>query len=510
MKKFLFLALAASQILAVTFLSAAESKSANTREDFFKYAQAQLSVSQTLQKEDDKNQISADAGAKILFSFADLRFFDSLPKSDWSKIKEAAQGDFPEDLKDLLEKPRWGGGIFLFKESFPIEAKGGHISFSKSVAKLNSPAPSILTGPLTKSFSFSTGLGAGLPTLSSSEKPRAFSLSAGKEFSRFSFFAQGAADEDKKILASCGLTFKITRFTKISSTFTGGRFYIESSSKVLESNYCKIEPGWQKAFVWENLFSSPWLKASVAAGLQEVTFSPEYERFYEDKAIWIRGKSRSTFRNFLLDSSFFFVPTAKKFPKAAPLVTASSSLMRTYAQASLNPQVLFLFDGGRSLRVGLAGGTSRKSVGTKKIAMIQLAEGKAAFEFEGRVFNFGAEGGIKNRVLRQEECNQSDLPDFCYTGGLDFGAAFQKGRISSTASLKHYPEYGKDEKIRDEISFSVNAAPGKSRILSLSGGWKGVFTDRERDSASVNAGAKVNIQMKKFRLSAKYTVTIKI
>ena len=142
-------------------------------ENLFNFLEYKLSANFTLpQGDSDKEKtVAGNTGLKASFRDADLRGYVTLPKTKFSEIEDANSAS---EKFELLDDFRYGAGIFLFKKSLPLTLKIGQNSFSKSVSKMRNPSPSTTANPLTKSFAFSTGIGASLPTLSSSVQPLSF------------------------------------------------------------------------------------------------------------------------------------------------------------------------------------------------------------------------------------------------------------------------------------------------------------------------------------------------
>ena len=99
----------------------------------FNYAEYKLASTFTLPEDSEKEKsFSADTGLKLSFRDAELRGYVSLPKTGFGTFG-AAEG-LSEKL-DLLDEPRLGAGIYLFKNTLPVTMKIGHNSYSKSLSR---------------------------------------------------------------------------------------------------------------------------------------------------------------------------------------------------------------------------------------------------------------------------------------------------------------------------------------------------------------------------------------
>ena len=437
--------------------------------------------------------VSASTGLKLSFRDVELRGYVTLPKTEFSDISSA---EGISGKIELLNDFRYGAGLSLFKKTFPVTLKAGHNIYSKSVSKIRNPSPSTAANPLTKTFAFSTGNGASLPVLSSSVQPLSFSVNFSIPENLLAVPVSGDffITEDHDSAASIAGKFEFSRFVYVQQSFCAGRFFIENQSSALKKNYADFSGDFFYSFLSETAFQSPVLKLHLYCGFQE---SP-----YESDSVWLKMEGRSVFKIFLVDFSYFFIPTSRYSPKAAPLIGASSSVCRIVEQASVNPQLVFLFDDKNSslLRAGVCALENWKVTSTNVPVQLNTLKIRGALAFESRFFNLRFDFTDADRLLSGEPPVKSSRPDNyqCYSLSSLFSG--ENCKSSFSFFFYRYPPFYDSDVLKETFSSDVNLAFSKLN-LSFKGGGEAVFKDREIYSASVNMGLNYAVKTSFFRSS---------
>lgn len=471
-------------------------------ESIFNYAEYKCSANFTIPsaETEKKNSVGASTGLKLSFRDADVRSYVTLPKTEFETIKNA--GSLSEKA-DLLNDIRYGAGIFLFKKTVPTTFKIGHNSYSKSVSRLKNPSPSATANPLSKSFAFSTGTGAALPTLTSSVQPISLAISAKNEEKLFpiQFGAEGFFTEDKEGVASVSAQFKISRSVFVQSVLSGGRFFIENNSAILAKNNAEFDANFFYSGLAELCFHSPLLKVNFYTGLQE---SP-----YEVNPFWFKIDGRTSFKMILLNVSYFAIPTTKDAPKVAPLIGGSSSICRTVEQASVNPQILFLFDDKRasSVRLGFSALENWKVTATNTPVQLNTAKFRAAASYESRFFDFRFDWTHANILISGTPPTKSATPEEYQSFGVSssFVSAFAKFSLSGTYA--NYPPVTESSAKKEIYSADIKIAFSKLNLTSQAG-FDVTFKDGERYSGNFDASVSYSMRKKYLRTVMKAGISV--
>lgn len=468
-----------------------------TGEIFFNFAEFKCSSTVTLPTQDSGKEkaVSANAGLKLSFRDLDARGYVTLPKTNFSEIQDT-QG-FKEKF-DLLNDPRYGIGIFLFQKKIPLTIKAGHNTYSKSMSKLKNPSPSTAANPLTKSFSFSTGLGASLPTLSSSTQP--LSVSANFHIPEGAFFIPINADfsvtDEKTAATSISTKFSFSRFIYIQSAFSAGRFYIENNSTVLKKNYANFEPDWFYCAVGECAFHSPLLKLHAYAGFQQ---SP-----YDSDSVWLKFDGRTSFKSFLLDFSYFMIPTSKNAPKVAPFIGGSSSICRIVEQASINPQFIFLFSDKNSsaIRLGFSALENWKVTSTNTPVQLNTLKLRSALAYESKFVTIRLDWTNANILLEGNPPTKSATPEKYQSYAISSSFSGKVTKTSFSTSYAHYPPLTENSAKKEMYSADIKFALPKKH-LTLKTRIDLTFKNAERYSSSIDTSINYTLNTKYLRTSAK-------
>lgn len=435
----------------------------------FEYLNFSSSANFTIPSESSGKEkaVSANAGFQLKMKDLDLRFYRSLPKTEFSKISDCGTWD---ERFDLLDKFRYGGAISLYQDSTPVTFYLGMNSFSRSISRLKNPVPSSSANPLKKSFSFSPGIGINLPTLSSSEKPQSAAVSVQIPFfKKFEVDFQGFWAEDDSTGISMQGKANLSRITFLEFSATLGRFYIEGNSKILKKNYCEFEPDFFYAGSFESSFKSPFFKTNFYCGIHENPFKDNEHEDFPDFNIWLKSENRVAFKNFLLDFSYFAIPTSKDSPKVAPLVGGSSSICRTLEQWTLNPQFLLPFSDKNcsSLKFGISAVESWKITSSNDAESFQSLKIGSGILYENRFSSVKGEYSIENLILGNEPSETSSVPDKFHEAKISFSSRNSLFSISSSASCKIYFDDEIFSSDKQNYSFSLSVSP-KSKILTSS------------------------------------------
>ena len=459
--------------------------------EFFNFAEFKAAANFTIPGGDEKEKaLSGASGLRLSFRDADLRGFVTLPKSDFSEIRESE--GFLEKL-ELLDEPRLGAGFFLFKKNFPTAVKIGHNSYSKSVSKLKNPSPSLTANSLAKSFAFSTGLGSSLTNLTSSRQPLSCSISTERDSNLFplALGLESFVTEDKDGVVLLSAKLPLGRSIFLQSVISGGRYRFEGKSKILEKNNASFEANYFYSGLGEFCFHSPLLKINFFSGIQE---NP-----YDVNPVWFRIDGRTSYRNLLLNFSYFAIPTTKDSPKAAPLIGAAGQICRTVEQASINPQILFLFDDQRasSLRLGFSALENWKVTATNVPVQLNTAKIRAAVSYESRFFDLRFDWTHANILLAGQAPVKSARPEEYQSYALSGSLAGER-KISFSGSYTRYPPAEENSAPKEAYSADVKIASGKAGLTSQAG-IDLTVKNGTRQSGQFSAGLTYLFRRKYFR-----------
>lgn len=460
-------------------------------EDFFNYAELKFNSKISIPKKDSdsKKELKEAAGIKLSFKNADFRFYDTLSKTEFDSI--------PIEIpKKNFESPRYGAGLFLFKETFPVSIKIGKNSYSKSLSKIKNPTPSSFANPLSKSFAFSSGLGATLPTITSTAQTNSlnFAVSLFKK-TKFPFYFDTFIDEEKNFAFSVFSIINLSKLTSVQISFTGAKFFLENDSSVLKKNHFDFEPNFYHSALSEISFRSPSFKSNFYLGIQE---SP-----YEKNPIWFKIDGRKTFGNFLVDFSYFAIPTSKDSPKVAPIIGANSQIQHTIEQFGINPQVIFLFDdkNSSSLRFGIHGIESWKITNSNKAELLNVGKIRSAVEFENKLFNIRYDFTIANILFSGNPPNKSTTPEkyFSHSISTDFRGKY----IFSTINFdfKYFPPYNSNYEKKYDFGTTIYFTPTFFKSISLKNEINAVFTESERKSLKITSSLSHKFKSRKINSS---------
>lgn len=446
------------------------------------------------------NSLDLSAGMKLLLWNSDFRIYETVK----SEIPEFSIEDFRESLKN----PRYGGKITFFQENAPLTVKAGKNSHSKSISKIKNPAPSTTANPIAKSFSFSTGIGTSLPTLTSTEQTLSASLNVTvpekitKNILRAdSIFVDAFLDEKMNSAFSVSASKKIGTHKSVQAAFTGARFFIENNSSVLKKTGASFEKGFFISGLSEFSIRTPALKTNAQIGIHE---SP-----YGKNSLWLNVTGRSGFKNFLTDFSFYAVPTAQTAPKTAPLIGSNSSIQRTLLQGGINPQAVFFpGDGTNTLRIGAHSIFARKITSSKNAEKMTVGKLRIAESLEAKTFSLRHDFTVANVLLAGNPPNKSTTPEKYFSNALSASLRKKKATFSFDASHKYIPPYNSSYEPKQIFSASAKVSSGKVNSVSAGGKISLTMKGGERTDGEVEAWASYRINMRKMNASAKCGISM--
>ena len=495
--------------LSVAFLNAKSEKGFLP----FKHLNLSSSTAFTIPKKSSGNEkaVSANAGAQLVLENLELRAYGGLTKTEFSEIQ--ACENFRQRF-ELLENLRYGGAISLYSDSTPLVFKFGMNSFSRSISRLKNPAPSATANPLKKNFSFSSGIGISLPTLNSSEKPKSTAVSLNLPFSKnFEMDFQSFLSEDDSAGLSAQWKIRLSRIALLDFSSTLGRFYIENNSSVLQKNYCSFDPAWFYAGCFESSLKTPFLKTNFYTGIHENPLkNNEYENF-PSFSVWIKTENRFAFKNFLLDFSYFAIPTSKNSPRAAPLIGGSSSICRTIEQWTFNPQFLLQFSDKNisSLRLGASAVTSWKITSSSLAEEYEIIKLSSGILFENKFISTKGEYSIANLILGNEPSSKSSIPEKFQEGKISFSARNKLFSISATSSCKFYFEDFQNnlfaQSKKQKYSFNLAISP-KNKIAAASSSLTLNRENEKNSSGTFSSNCTVKFKSKKIMSSCKIGISV--
>lgn len=463
-------------------------------EAYFKFVDFGWNTLFTLPSESagKEKSLFSTAGLKLVFENFEARGYSTLPKTTFDELKS-------QPFLDNLEKPRYGAALTLFKDYAPVTIKAGSLSFSRSFAKLRNPAPSSVANPLTLSFGFSPGLGAVLPSLSSTVQPLSVfaSCSFTGEEVPVGLSVEGFMNEDSVVAFSTSAKVPLSRFVSFSAAFTGAKFYIENKSPVLKKANADFDPDWLYAGLAELSFRSPFFKLNLYTGVHQ---SP-----YENNSVWVRTDARTGIGPFSLGLSYFVVPTVAKSPKIAPLIGGSSSVCHVIEQGAINPQLMFLFHDENSsvLRVGCHLIESWKVTANKQAVQLQTLKIRNGIAYENNFWTVRADWALVNYLLAGNPPNKSSTPEKYYDHSLTASLSTSSVYARLKGSYSYYPPY--DSKSKNKQVFSVQGivSPDSQRRIFIQGGWSMSMKDSERTSGVVSSGITFKFRRKYVHSSIK-------
>lgn len=458
-----------------------------------------------------ENAVAGAAGGRIvcgspLWSL-DARAYATLPKTAWSAFDGVSS---PADFFALWNDIRYGFGATA-NTRFPVTVKAGMLGFSKSVSRLNTPAPSASANPLTKSFGFSAGIGSNLPTLSSAVKPLAVfaSVSVPQKQFRFPLEVQCAWNADQTALASASFFARILPLVTVQSVCTAAHFVVSADSatkKLLADTNAYFTEADLFAASWESAFRSPFVKANLFVGFHQTPFDAEFSSC----SVWIKAAARSTYRNVLVDVSYFTIPTLSASPRPVPLIGGSATICRTISQLGINPQVQFALHNAyaATLRLGFHAVIEKKILNTLSAEQYSTLKWSAGLAYESKPFTAKLTFTDTNAILDGRFLTVSTTPDEYYSADVTTSLALPAVRASVSLGYDRHPKSVRTGSTKDHFSVDASATPGKARMVTYTAGASASYKDGEKTSASVSTSATVRLQSRWVRTTLKCAISV--
>ena len=419
-------------------------------------------------------------------------------KNDFSAIKDYA---CQKDFCSLFSEPRSALSIKLFKESVPLNFAVGNLGITRSISRLKNPVANLPSSPFTRNFYFSSGISPYLPSLNSAKKPLSLFFEADFSKTKVPFILQGAFDKEKNAFFSSGTRFNFSKHVYIQSNITFAGFYLENNSSYLTKHKLNFERDFYYATSFESNFSSPYFKVNSFIGLHQ---SP-----YDKNSMWFYLKERSFFGPFLLDAGYFLIPTAKDFPEQVPLITASSSIVKTCEQFFVNPQFLILNEKS-SVKLGAIFCQTRKIAGTSKIYEIKPIKASGGFLYEKERFSLSQIFSVSNIVIFKPKMEKANVPQKFYEVSLDVSKNRKYCKTIIKSSCKFYQEDDFNHEERQVYSFSAKSYFGKSKNLSVFSSYSATCKGSEKERAALSAGGSLKIEKKYCSTYLKCSFNLKV
>ncbi|MBQ7159891.1 MAG: hypothetical protein IJS09_10805 [Treponema sp.] len=478
-------------------------------EPFFKYAEVKESTSLTIPADSEKeNSYGGSAGFRLVFGKPvqnlDARTYVTLPKTKSSVFGTLSS---PGDFFALLDDIRYGAGI-TSETVVPVSVKAGMLGLSKSTSRLENPTPSGSANPLAKSFSFSAGIGANLPTLTSSVKPLAFyaDVTAPKNTLPFSLQTQCVLTEEGRAFASIVCAVPFGRLMTAQQSITVGWMKVENNVKYLADTNADFSAQWLYGALWESAFRSPWLKANLFIGFQQMPFGEGFSPW----AVWIKAAARTSYKNVLIDFSYFCIPTLSAAPKAVPLMGGSSTVCRTIRQTGIAPQAQFELHNAYAaiLRIGIHALFEKKILNTREAEQYSTLRLNAGFAYESKPFTTKITAGITNAVLDGRFLTDSTTPDSYYSADISSSLSLEQIKASASLGYDRYPKSAKTGNTKDNFSLDISASPGKKRMITLTGGANISYKNGEKTSSSATSSVTISLKSTFIRATIKCAMTM--
>ena len=439
-------------------------------------------------------------GLCLNLDFISLRGFASIPKTKLSEISDSFSSRNPGNL---LSQWRWSAKTILFKNTIPLTAAAGSLNFTKALGRTKNPVSALPASPVQKTFSRSIGLGLSLPTISSTEKPEAFFLDLDFFKTRLPLKFQAAFQPEASSGFFCTETrFRLAKRAEFQTSLLFSSTLLENTSTFLKEQNCSFEKQRTASLLWECFFNSPFVKLNFYSGLQE---NP-----YGITALYLNSKIRLSAANFLLDASYFALPTAKISPKAVPLISSNGTLIKTVEQSSINPQLIFLTKEGTLIRAGVTASQTWKIVGTSSVSTIDVGKISAGFLVEKKHSSLKTNFSAANLLLSGSPPTKSTVPDKYYEFSIACSNKHPLWRGNLTIKTRQYPPETPQEAVRQSLSVDASASLGKTGSLKLLTGFDLSSANGLKDSADYSLGLQWKIQKKHFSSSIKVTLNHKI
>ncbi len=385
----------------------------------------------------------------------------------------------------------WASSFLLAKNVFPITIKAGMISPGGSWSKIKNPVPSVPSSAVSSSFSESLFLSATLVSLSSSQKQQGLFIQ--QDFTRFRIplILSQAVMEDQTIIASAKSDVKFSPGTTLSAGISLANFKMNGCSSYLSKNNISFEPERAWTATAGLTFKSPFFKHMIQSG------------FYPDQfgidCFWISTKNRISINFFSADFNYFYIPTAKYSPSAAPLINPGSSIIKTLQQFTFTPGLSFFLSDGTGIKTGLSITEIWKMAGPLPEDVINIMKVTGSFSATNS-YTFRTDLSMVNILLYPEISPSAPEP----YGELKIYYHETSTPLKSSISItgKQYVPQRKGSKLKQTISGSIQASPEKTGI-TISSSFSGEFENGFRKSRSLSPEIQLRKSYKNTALNLK-------
>ena len=437
-----------------------------------------------------KNYISGNGGIKAVFSNAEACGYINIPRSSFGQFFNfsAFTGEGGE------YKFKYGISCSIPAEKAVFQLKAGMLSFSRVISRLKNPVPSSLSSATVKSFSWSSGLGVSLPSVSSSVQP--LSLYAGSSFSLANipcrFYSFVTQDGNCFVSGASKIKFSSRSFMEFS--LNSGSFFLEGKTSSLQKCGMDFEKKRYFAGSVEFSFQMPCFKTLVMAGIHE---SP-----WEIKSIWINSACRIVFPFFLVDVKYFAIPTSCVSPYQIPLIGISSSQIKIVEQGEINPQIMFSL-GKFNVRLGAGLTQTWKVLGEKEGETVSLLKINSGFLGESDYFSFKGNLCVNNIIAAGYVPSSVSVPEKYYEISSGFYGKIKKHSWSFTSSHRQYPPLSETSFVKQKISLNGNFSFRGKFPFTLGSGSDFILKNGLMENFSADMTFSFVIQKKHFKLNVK-------
>lgn len=457
----------------------------------------QLKTSANLYFSDSsEHKVSGASGITFQFLNLGLYAFATLPKTAFNDVQTAAK---QKSLQKMITNERLAFSLNASLFKIPVKAEAGSITYSRVISRLKNPAPSV-SGPLTQSFSFYTGTGHALPSLSSTKQPDSLYFEATVFQNSIPLLFQSAIIENGNVFCSILHNRKLSKFSSARLCFTGGRFYIDDSASILKKNKITFSKDFYNSCSIESFVSTPHLKVSLCSGLHQSPFG--------GCSGWIFSKGRIIYEFFLTDFSLYTIPHKQERPEPVPAMGIDSSVTKTFRQYSINPQFIFLTPSGNEIRTGFSAAKTWKISGTKPYASISVLKLSGGISYQTTETNIKALWTLANRLLTGEPAVKSAYPDTYYDYDLYLNGSIPRLKYSMSAGIKTFQNAMTLACEKKEYTSKLSLTPLKIPFITTAAQTQLTVQDGKENKTAVTLSFGAKAKKRHFYGSLKCEITM--
>lgn len=448
---------------------------------------------------DKENTFTGSGGFSLSLNALNLRGFASIPKTEFPQISDTITSKNPGEL---FSDQRWSARTTLFRNTLPFIVAAGSLSFTKAVSRTKNPVPSLPSSPVQKTFSRTCGIGLTLPGISSTQKPLSYFLNLDFIKTGLPLNLQAAFNPEDSSAFFCAETrFRPAARAEFQTSLLFSSTVLENNSSFLKEQNCLFEKQRSGSVLWECFFNSPFLKLNFYSGIQQNPFGIT--------SLYLNSKIRLSAGNFLLDASYFAIPTSENSPKAVPLISSNGTLIKTVEQSSINPQLIFLTKEGTLIRTGLTASQTWKITGTSYVSTIDVGKISAGILLEKKHSSLKASFSAANLLFSGSPPAKSSVPDKFYEFSMSCSSKQPLWNGNFSLKCRQYPPKASGETVRQILSADTSATLGKLRSLKLSAGLDLSAKNSIKDSGKYSLGVQWKVQKKHFSSSLQVTLNQK-